>query len=187
MARRKSFLLEKKIYTHSLRALHNKFNSTHEENVSLSTFYSYKPYYVCKPTEKEKESCMCIDCLNPHQLLKSINMYRKSIGLPEYESLTTYINEIKANGEMLDLFPETKAEKEVCFYSYERKTESYKGKDEQEVYYTRTARADNKKKLSVVVDNLLQMSSHYLKHRSYVAVLILFYQCLLDFSENLAL
>ena len=112
-------------------------------------------------------------------------MYRKSIGLPECESLTTYINKIKA--EMLDLFPETKAEKEVCFYSYERKTESYKGKDEQEVYYTRTARADNKKKLSVVVDNLLQMSSHYLKHRSYVAVLILFYQCLLDFSENLAL
>ena len=184
---KKIFFAGKKIYTHSLRALHNKFNSTHEENVSLSTFYSYKPYYVCKPTEKEKESCMCIDCLNPHQLLKSINMYRKSIGLPEYESLTTYINEIKANGEMLDLFPETKAEKEVCFYSYERKTESYKGKDEQEVYYTRTGRADNKKKLSVVVDNLLQMSSHYLKHRSYVAVLILFYQCLLDFSDNLAL
>ena len=94
-----------------MRALHNKFNSTHEENVSLSTFYSYKPYYVCKLTEKEKESCMCIDCLNPHQLLKSINMYRKSTGLPEYESLTTYVNEIKANGEMLDLFPETKAEK----------------------------------------------------------------------------
>ena len=114
-------------------------------------------------------------------------MYRKLIVLPEYESLATYINEIKANGEMLDLFLEAKAEKEVCFYSYERKTESYKGKDEQEVYYTRTARADNKKKLSVVVDNLLQMSSHYLKHRSYVAVLILFYQCLLDFSENLAL
>ena len=48
---------------------------------------------------------MCIDCLNPHQLLKSINMYRKSIGLPEYESLTTCINEIKANGEMLASIP----------------------------------------------------------------------------------
>ena len=101
-----------------MRALHNNFNSTHEENVSLSTFYSYKPYYVCKPTEKKKESCMYIDSLNPHQLLKSINRYRKSInryrksiGLPEYESLTTFINEIKANGEMLNLFPETKAEK----------------------------------------------------------------------------
>ena len=31
-------------------------------------------------------------------------MYRKSIGVPEYESLTTFINEIKANGEMLNLF-----------------------------------------------------------------------------------
>ena len=95
-------------------------------------------------------------------------MYRKLIVLPEYESLATYINEIKANGEMLDLFLEAKAEKEVCFYSCERKTESYKGKDGQEVHYTRTAREDNKKKLSVVVDNLLQMSSRYLKHRSYV-------------------
>ena len=124
-------------------------------------------------------------------------MYRKSIGLPEYESLTTYINEIKANGEMLDLFPETKAEKEVCFYSYERKTESYKGKDGQDVHYTRTSRVDKKEKLSVVVDNLLQISSRYLKHRSYVNNVNVVLPMLkegfsgnyigLDFSESLAL
>ena len=124
-------------------------------------------------------------------------MYRQSIGLPEYESLTTYIKEIKANGEMLDLFPETKAEKEVCFYSYERKTESYKGKDGQDVHYTRTARVDKKEKLSVVVDNLLQTSSPYLKYRSYVDNVHIVLPMLkegfsgkyieLDFSENLAL
>ena len=84
------------------------------------------------------------------------------------ESLTTYTNEIKANGGTLDLFPETKAEKEVCFYSYERKTESYKGKDGQGVHYTMTARVDKKEKISVVEDNLLQIFSHYLKHRSHV-------------------
>ena len=124
-------------------------------------------------------------------------MYRKSIGLPEHESLTTYINEIKANGKMLDLFPETKAEKEVCFYSYERKMESYKGKDGQDVHYTRTARVDKKEKLSVAVDNLLQISSRYLKHRSYVENVNIVFPMLkegfsgkyiaLDFSENLAL
>ena len=194
---KKIFFAGKKIYTHSLRALHNKFNCTHEENVSSSTFYSYKPHYVCKPTEKEKELCLCIDCLNPHQLLKSINMYQKSVGLPEYESLTTYVNEIKANGEMLDLFPETKAENEICFYSYERKTESYKGKDGQDVHYTRTARVDKKEKLSVVVDNLLQISSCYLKHRSYVGNVNIVLPMLkegfsgkcieLDFLENLDL
>ena len=95
-------------------------------------------------------------------------------------------NEIKANGEILDLSPETMAEKEVCFYSYERKTESFKGKDGQDVHYIRTARVDKKGKLSVVVDNLLQNSSRYLKHRSYVDMLILFYQCLMkDFQENI--
>ena len=123
-------------------------------------------------------------------------MYRKSIDLPEYESLTTYINEIKANGEMLDLFPETRTEKEFCFYSYERNTESYKGKGGQDVHYTRTARVDKKEKLSVVVDNLLQISSSYLKHRSYVDNVNIVLPMLkgfsgknieLDFSENLAL
>ena len=73
-----------KIYTDSLRALHWKLNATQAENVSFSAFYSYKPYYVIKPTEKEKELCMCIDCLKPHLLLNSINTYRKSTNLHEH-------------------------------------------------------------------------------------------------------
>ena len=44
----------RKIYTDSLRALHEKFNAARIEGVSLSVFYSYKPFYVSKPTEKEK-------------------------------------------------------------------------------------------------------------------------------------
>ena len=102
------------------------------------------------------------------------------------ESLTTYANQIKANGGTLDLFPETKAEKEVCFYSYERKTESYKGKDGQGVHYTMTARVDKKEKLSVVENNLLQIFSRYLKHRCMLTIFILFYQCSKkDFQENI--
>ena len=60
---KKVFYTGRKIYTDSMRALHRKFNATQAENVSFSAFYTYKPYYVSKPTEKEKESCMCIDCL----------------------------------------------------------------------------------------------------------------------------
>ena len=76
-------VLYRNIFTNSSRALHGKFNATEAENVSFRAFYTYKPYYVSKPTEKEKESCMRIDCLNPYLLLNSINANWKS---------TIYIN-----------------------------------------------------------------------------------------------
>ena len=126
---KKVFYTRRKIHTDSLRALHRKFNATQAENISFSAFYTYKLYYVSKPTEKEKELCMCIDCLNPDILVKSVNAYQKSINLHEYQSLTIYFTELKVDGDNYDLFPETKGEKEVCHYAYERKRECYKGKD----------------------------------------------------------
>ena len=81
---KKVFYNWRKIFSDSLRALHIKLNAMQVKNASFSAFYTYKPYYVSKPKEKEKESCICIDCLNPHLLLKSINTYRKSVSLHEY-------------------------------------------------------------------------------------------------------
>ena len=85
--------------------------------------------------------------MHVYQLLKlspafEIDKYVSKIDRFEYEFLTTYINGNKDNGEMLHLFPETKTKKEVCFYFYEIKTESYKGIDGQDVHYTRTARVN---------------------------------------------
>ena len=110
---------------------------------------------------------MCINCLNPHLLLKSINTYRKSINLHEYQSLTTYVNELKVDGDNYDLFPETKSAKEVCYYACEQKLKCYKGKD-GDVQYTRTARVDKKDKVSTIADRFLQNSARYLKHRLYI-------------------
>ena len=100
----------RKIYTESLKNLHERFNTTQNENVSLSVFCSYKPYCLSKPTEKEKTSCLCIDCLNHHLLLKPINNYRKSRNLNVYQSLSMYRNKNKSDD---DLFPETKKEKQL--------------------------------------------------------------------------
>ena len=69
----------RKIYTDSLRALHEKFNATRIEGASLSVFYSYKPFYMSKSIAKEKEPYLCIDCLNPHLVPKSNNKFRKSV------------------------------------------------------------------------------------------------------------
>ena len=73
----------RKIYTDSLMDLHEKFNATRIEGFSLSVFYSNRPFYVSKPIEKEKESCLCIDCLNLHLVLKSISKSR-SVDVHEY-------------------------------------------------------------------------------------------------------
>ena len=68
----------KKIYTDSVRKLHKLFNETQTVPVSVSFFYNLKPFYCQRPSEKEKQSCLCINCLNPHVVLKSINGYRSS-------------------------------------------------------------------------------------------------------------
>ena len=103
----------KKIYTDSLTALHKTFNAARIEGVSLSVFYSYKSFYVSKPTEKEKESCLCIDCLNPHLVLKSINKFWKSVDVHEYQSLKTYLDVLlNIDKDDNSLFPERENDKE---------------------------------------------------------------------------
>ena len=86
----------KRIYVEFVRKLLRKYNSSRgqEEQVSLSAFYNLKPFYCLKPSEKEKKSCLCIYCLNPHIILKSIIFFRTKNNLKPHESLTTYLNEM---------------------------------------------------------------------------------------------
>ena len=85
-------------------------------------FYCYKPFYASKTTAKEKESCLCIDYLNPHLLLKSVNKFRKSVDVNEYQFLTTYLDELSnIDKDDNSLFPERENDKEVHYYVYERK------------------------------------------------------------------
>ena len=83
----------KMIYVESIRKLSDEFNSSHTP-VSMSVFFSYKPFYCVRPSEKEKQSCVCINCNNPHLLLKAINTYRNSKKL--HQSLTSYIHALKS-------------------------------------------------------------------------------------------
>ena len=86
----------KKIYTESIRKLHEEFNETKSAKVSLSVFYNLKPFYRLPPSEKEKQSCLCINCLNPHVLLKPINGYRSSKKLVPHKSLTAYLKQMNS-------------------------------------------------------------------------------------------
>ena len=50
----KMVVATKRIYTDSVRTLHKRFNEDQEHPILLTTFFKYKPFYVLKPSEKEK-------------------------------------------------------------------------------------------------------------------------------------
>ena len=58
----KMVVATKRIYTDSVRTLHKRFNEDQEHPISLTAFFKHKPFYVLKPSEKEKQSCLCIYC-----------------------------------------------------------------------------------------------------------------------------
>ena len=182
----------RKIYTESVRQLHEKFNQSHE-NVSLAVFFKTKPFYCVRPTEKAKQSCLCISCLNPHLMIKAINIYRKSKQLESHPSLTQYINELKTGVT----FPEITDRKLCKYYTYRRAQESYIGKEGKPVEYTRTSRVDECKPVNDIVNFILDGGEKYLKHRSYVDNYSTSFPLMkdgyegkyieLDFSQNVAL
>ena len=130
----------------------------------MSVFYNLKPFYCLPPSEKEKQSCLCINCLNPHALLKSINGYRSSKKLAPHKSLTAYLKQMKAG----DKFDEMSAEKVFKYYQYNRVVESYIGKEGNRIEYTRTTRTDHSEPVHKLVAELSEASDKYLKHRTYV-------------------
>ena len=66
---------QRMIYTKTI-ILHKHFVVSIENiQCSLSTLFRYKPFYITPPSEREKESCLCIKCQNVHLLEQGINTY----------------------------------------------------------------------------------------------------------------
>ena len=112
------------IYVESIRKLRNELSSKHVP-VSLTTFSDFKPFYCVVPSEKEKQSCVCINCQNPHLLLKAVNRYRTSKNLNPHELLTKYLEKLKANKQ----FDELTEENVYTYHRYERVEEPNTKKD----------------------------------------------------------
>ena len=114
----------KMIYVASIRTLHNEFSSKHVL-VSSTTFFNFKPFYCIVPSEKGKQSFVCINCQNPHLLLQAVNRYRTSKNLNPHESLTKYLEKLNANEQ----FDEVTEENVYTYPRYEHVEESYTKKD----------------------------------------------------------
>ena len=189
----KTMVATKKIYTDSVRKLLQRFNETQEKPISLSTFLKLKPFDCLKPSEKEKQSGLCLNCLNPHVILKSINGYRISHSLVAHDSLTTYLTELEAGKR----FEEMDANNNCKYYEYRRVEESCIGKNGERVECTRTARVDITEAVHMLIAKLLGLSKKNLKYRTCVDNCTSVFPLLkesytgkfieLNFSQNLSL
>ena len=185
-------------YTKSVRELHKKFMELSGIDCFYSLFYKYKPFYVIPPTEREQESCLCIRCQNSHLLLKGVNSYRKMKNLSQHTLVITFLHDSQSLklSDRTDIYPEFNDEKEINYYIFGPKTESY-FKNGKEIQYTRTARIDKKEEVSVIAQKLISIKDSYLKHRSHVDNINKVFPIVkesfqgtyieLDFSENIAI
>ena len=127
--------------------------------------FRYKPFYITPPSEREKESCLCIKYQNVHLLLQGINTYRSTQNLSKHYFVTEFLNsEPPIN---LNNFTDYNDTKEISYYTFEIKTESCT-KNGKITEYSHTAQVDEKEKVCEIVKKLLDRSKCYLPHRSHV-------------------
>ena len=136
---------------------------------SLATFYNFKPFYIGPPTEREKESCLCIKCQNTHLLLKGINNFRKSKKLNQLDSVTEFLTlkESLSDEDLEKNHPEITSPKETSYCLFDKKTETYI-KNGEEKSYERTTRIDKSDKVSCIVQQLVDSGDNYLRHQKHV-------------------
>ena len=112
------------------------------------------------PSEKEKQSCVCINCQKPHLLLQVVNRYRKSKYLDGHQSLTKYLEKLKA-GEKFD---EQSDKSSYTYHKYEHVIESYIENNGTPGKYKRVTRVDYYKPVKDIFKKLLETGDAYLKH-----------------------
>ena len=89
---------QRHIYSEPFRKLYHVFLQTDaDQKWHLASFYKYKPFYITPPTEREKESCLCIKCQNINLLLKGISTYRNLQKLSTHNSATEFLKNINNN------------------------------------------------------------------------------------------
>ena len=72
------------VYTKSVRHLHAKYVNDNEY-VSRGIFHRLKPFSIQPPSERERESCLCIKCLNIHR---------------DYNALRKHVSDIFSEGSL---------------------------------------------------------------------------------------
>ena len=156
----------RRIYTKSLKRMHLDYVAENpDESCSRSTFVKYRPFYIEVPTEREKQSCLCITCQNMHTQLRGINTFRKLEKLHSIDSVTEYLKAQKDSDATS--YPERTSTKSVNYHVFESVLESYVKLGVTNTY-TRTTRVDKNKPVSELYEDFVGDGERYLYHRSIV-------------------
>ena len=155
-------------------------------NVSYGTVLKYKPFYVQKGCEREKQSCLCKFCLNLrlryNELLKNLKYKEK-----REDSMTKYFSngckcQPSENGSLQlecingncsecklsslfaeDDFKDTQAN--VHFHQFVVQEYTYKSKSGEQKTGKRTVRKEFEEKFSEFKENIDKKGPSYLVHR----------------------
>ena len=200
------FTAHRYLYIKPIRKLHEDFVKENR-NISYGHFYEFKPFYILKPSERERESCMCSTCLNIHVMY---DVLRKNMPNHFPKSTTEYLTSdfkcIKRdnynfhclsciNGKCPNVsFPQDTPQK---YYQFEMVTTEYYDKHGKKKAYKRTARVDRGDTLHNLYILLQSMATKYLVHRFFVSVDDVFWSnflseyrdhiITLDYSQNINL
>ena len=150
-------------------------------SVSICTIWNLKPYFVEYPSEREKVSCMCVDCLNARELFNAVQGHTGRYGLHTFSSISEYFMhsctcekslngyfklecvEGRCDGCQIEPFPYTFTENTVVkYYQFDRKATGKFNKKGKITY--RTARVDYNINFGEVKEKLDSMAMDYLLH-----------------------
>ena len=144
-----------------LKCLHLDFLKAEPEIIcSRSTFFKFKPFYIEQPTEREKQSCLCIVCQNAHTKLEGINTFRRMEKLRPIVSASEYLLSQKSEDLDPPLYPERTSKKKVNYYVFETVLEKYV-KDGKEKSYTITTRVDKIIRCVIFIQYIFILPSIY--------------------------
>ena len=172
----------KMILSKSIRDLHKDFNQKHAFSISLSNFYSFKPFYILPATEREKESCLCVVCFNLHQMLDALKRLSEKTEL--YKSLSEFYQGFTADENFALDDAKTKNQL-VSYYVFEKKQETYFTAEGKETTYDRVARVDKKETFAMILTKLLAKKERYLHHRKVVDADRVGWPLLMEAAEEL--
>ena len=83
----------RRIYTKTIRQIHQIVKNRSGVDILIGSVYNFKPFYIEKPTEREKESCLCVFCLNIRLRFNELQKHLKN-----NEKKVNSMSEYFANG-----------------------------------------------------------------------------------------
>ena len=177
----------RRVATCTVRIMQKKIKEKLGINVSLGLTLNLKPFFVVKPTDKEKEMCLCKFCLNLRLSFNALMEHSKKFDGPFFESISSfYMNSCgcqKAEngywkldcclGKCQDcrskeniLIPNVDSGTKISYYKFEVTKTSYLSKKTNTIKECkRTERVNVSQDVKALLQDIYKLKEKYLLHR----------------------